>query len=89
MCLRQLAQLIQTPNLTTYNTLVDQTLRPLCMKLIAAHDSGTLENSVIARFDAVIQERMRIINNPSYEQLINDYVLRTLTATYYELRRNK
>ena len=81
--------LIQTPNLTTYNTSVGQTLRPLCMKLIAARDSGTLENSVIARFDAVIQERMRIINNPSYEQLINDYVLRTLTATYYELRRNK
>ena len=81
--------LIQTPSLTVYNTSVDQTLRPLCMKLIAARDSGTLEDSVIARLDAVIQERMRIINNPSYEQLTNDYVLRILTATYYELRRNK
>jgi hypothetical protein len=80
----------QIPNLTVYNMSVEHSLRPLCKKLIAARDNGTLDDSVITRLDTAIQNRMRLINNTSYSHLVtSDYVLQTLTATYYELRRNK
>jgi hypothetical protein len=82
--------IIQTPSLMVYNMSVDQTLRPLCMKLIAARDSGMLGDSIIVRLDTAIQNRMKLINNTSHNHLvISDYVLQTLITTYYELRRNK
>lgn len=86
--------LVETPSLTTYNSAVDQSLRPLCRKLMDRRANGELDDSTLGRFEAVIQRRLAIIGNTHtsdqvYDQLINDYVLRTLTAAYYELRRSK